>query len=152
MTGRSAVEDPLGDASDYLGTSFPPVDLPVDLTRVSLQSDGVRLQITFEAAAPIPQQLFPGQTLTYNVWFDIGWWLVLQGTSGGWEIWATDGPQIVDVLNAEGDWSGGRLIVWVPWAWVPFVLPDRFEWSVRADWEDEDWHWIDMTANAGFPQ
>lgn len=153
VTGYSAVADGIGDATDYLGTETPPVDLPVDLTRVTLESDGERLKITFEAATPISQALPPGVELLYNVWFGIegGWWLVIKGTSDTWEIWASDGIQMIDVPNVFGDWSGGRFVVWVPWAWVPFVAPDQFEWSVRADWDEGEWHWIDMTDTARFP-
>ncbi len=151
VTGRSTVQDPLGDASDDAGAG-PPVDLPVDLRTVTLESDGVRLQMTFEAAVPISETLPPGAELLYHVYFEVehGWSLIMRGTSAGWEIWATDGVQSIDVPNAEGDWSSGRFVVWVPWAWIPFVAPEEFTWWVWADWYEGDWHWFDSTDKVRF--
>ncbi len=152
VVGRSTVQDPLGDASDDLGAG-PPVALPVDLKAVTLESDGEQLQMTFEAEVPIAETLPPGVELVYNVFFEVegGWSLVLKGTSAGWEIWASDGVQTIDVPNAEGDWSSGRLVVRVPWSWIPFLAPEQFDWSVRADWLEGEWHWFDMTDTARFP-
>jgi hypothetical protein len=147
------VYSPAGDACDYTCTSYPPVDLPVDLTEVILDSDGETLRILIQAVVPIPSRLPDGIELSYHLLMhdDAAQTSInMRGTRDGWSIWGVDGRgQMLDLPNVYGEW-GEFFIVSIPWDDLEFV-PDAFQWSVRAIWKEPGATWLDITPETVFP-
>ena len=147
----SRVSDELGDACDYTCQRTPPIDLPVDLTAVTLASDGQTLRIVFEAAGPIPDHLGPGERLEYHVLINgQAASIDLIGTEAGWKIWGVANGERRGLSGVNGSWDGLAFTVWIPWSQLDF-LPDHFDWAVRAIWQAPGEEYEDMTPEGAFP-
>jgi|GEM_PF-2785877 len=147
------VYSPAGDACDYTCTSYPPVDLPVDITEVILDSDGETLRIIIQAVTPIVSRLPDGAELFYHLLIHDDTTQVsinMRGASDGWTIWGVDSwGQVVDLPYVQGEW-GEVFTVTIPWDDLEFV-PDAFWWALQAIWRERSGTWFDITPETVFP-